>query len=186
MVEILLASPRFALQPSVTNRPFFPLWTALNGCLLDLRMPLYNRRLGKRPAKPIAVDLAIQRGLTVMAAFVEALGLSDGQAIMSSTDGWIKSISFQPRPFGLNWTAQHAIDPPEAVLAAQSRNDYVVDVEDLLHLAAKLVYAICGYNAGVIPDLTATMGFSRADDRVGITVVAREMDSQTVYRFDLT
>jgi hypothetical protein len=192
MLTDLRASPLFALQTSVTNRPYPPLWSAMNGCLLDLRLPLYHKRLQKKPPKPAATNLAVQRSLTMLAAFAAACHMGQGyQAVVSSENGWVTSISFQPRPYGMNWTAKHAIDPPEAVLRAGPRSDLEVSIEDVLHLAAKVVHAVAGYQAGALPDLTATYRFGRMrlmslDEVPSVNLIVREHEpSVMVYHANL-
>jgi hypothetical protein len=154
MLPVLHGSERFSDLP-VTIRPMTTVWTALERCLLALRLPLYYRRLGKRPANQKSTDLAIQASFTLLAAFAFACGTK--QVIVSSADGYTRSISFQPRPFGMNWTVRYAIYPAHLVHRDEPRR--IVTVEDMLYLAAKLVHAISGHVMGEMPDGTATLQF---------------------------
>lgn len=144
-----------------------PLWLAWDTALLALRLPLYHQRLGKRAPKPAAQAVAIQRGLALLAAFAACSGTH--QIIVSSQGGWIRSISFQPRPFNMSWTAEHAITPTSLVTRTAA---FQVSVEDILHLAAYVTYAISGCNAGQIVDLTATLKFLQQPDSGALLATA--------------
>jgi hypothetical protein len=91
-----------------TSQHHQTLWTAYNRTLLALRLPLYHNRLGKPRPKQTAYDEAIQMGLALLAAFAHHAGTH--QAIVR-IDGNGEAISFQPRPWAANWTAQHALSP---------------------------------------------------------------------------
>jgi hypothetical protein len=158
MLPMLQRSELYTLPPPAT-RPMETVWDALNACLLALRMPLYNQRLRKKPLSLKNHERATQQTLILLAAFAIAYGCK--QAIVSSLDGSVRSVSFQPRPFTLNWTQEHAISPVH--LTRPHINDDPrppnVSVEDMLFLAAKLVHAISGYNVGTMPDAVTTFSF---------------------------
>jgi hypothetical protein len=145
----------------VRNRPPMPLlWKILDTCLQELRLPLYSIRLGKKPPSPKDAARAIQRALALLTVFAHAVGTR--QAIVSIVDGWPQRISFQPRPFGLNWTADHAVDP----VAIPSRWHeapvfYEVSIEDMLHLAPKIAFAVSETNIGRPLNAVATFLFER-------------------------
>jgi hypothetical protein len=130
------------------------LWDALNQTLLALRLPLHHVYLGKSAPKPKDREAAIQCGLAFLGEFA---ALADTrQAIVSAAKGHPRSISFQPRPDGFNWTAEHAISGPDDSMLTRGA---AVGNEDVLFLAAKVACAVGGYQAGQMPDLTATFSF---------------------------
>lgn len=146
----------------VMNRPPDTLWHAHNTALLQLRLPLYAYRLQPKKAAPKAkiYDEAIQSGLAILAAFAQQAGTN--QAIVRLTDKWFDSISFQPRPSGANWTAEHAITPealhePLTDPLIGENNWAAVWTGDMLHLAGKtaLAYAHKNHNG----EGTATFEF---------------------------
>jgi hypothetical protein len=171
----VLRTTRPFVDLPVTNRPVTDLWSALDSCLMTLRMPLYHKRLRKPPPKPVVYANGVQAGLALVGAF--AAGFGTHQAIVSSKDGWIDRISFQPRPESMNWTASHAISPQ--ALVHRSPISYEVSIEDFLHLAAKVVYAVVAANAGAIPDVTATYAFRHTDETILVDLVVRELDGQS-------
>jgi hypothetical protein len=178
----ILRTTRPYVDLPVTNRAMTDLWSAMDDCLLKLRMPLYYRRFRKRPPKPADYHTAIQAGLALVGAF--ATGMGTNQAIISSRRGWIDRISFQPRPHGMAWSAKHAISPQDLVHAAHTTGPYEVSLEDFLHLSAKVVYAVAHHNAGEIPDATATYAFGRTEDAILVDLVVREHGGST-YRDSL-
>lgn len=148
----------FADMP-VTNRPEQDLWRAFDGCLLQLRLPLYHSRLGKPAPKPKQRVDAIQAALALLAAFARTYDTH--QAIITARDRWVRAISFQPRPEGLNWTAEYALHPVPNGDDRHPGEAARVSVEDLLHLAAKVACVIGGFQPGAIPvDFTATLVFN--------------------------
>jgi hypothetical protein len=176
LCALLRITRPFAHLP-VTNRPMTTLWAAMDDALMALRMPLYHKRLGKAPPKSADSAKAIQAGLALLGAF--ASGFGTRQAIVSSRNGWIDRISFQPRPEGINWTAAYAISPQAPVRRASTAIPYAVSIEDFLHLSAKVIYAVAGYNAGAIPDVTATYAFDLTHATIRVAVVVREHGVQT-------
>jgi hypothetical protein len=168
MVTLLATTGAFneaTLRP--TNNRSKPLWNAIDQTALALRLPLYNRRLGKQPAKPAVREEAIQKGLALLGAFGTVFDVK--QVVVSTKDGQVDRVSFQPRPNGLNWTARHAISP-EAMTRIPASPFEVTGV-DFIALAAKLVYAIGGYNAGFIPDVTATYDLRSLNQEIATDVV---------------
>jgi hypothetical protein len=155
MLPILRASEHFQSLPA-TNRHHKYLWNALDRCLLGLRLPLYNQRLGKKPATPKARDAVIQQALTLLGAFATAVGTH--RAILSSYQGRMQTISFQPRPYEIQWSAEYAIDPVALTRTTPSEPG-MVTVEDMLFLAAKIVHAVSGHNMNAMPDATSTIEF---------------------------
>jgi hypothetical protein len=180
LCSILRTTRPFANLP-VMNQPMATLWSAMDDTLKALRMPLYHKRLRKPPPKPADHLTAIQAGLALVGAFAGTFGTH--QAIVSSRHCWIDRISFQPRPESMNWTAQHAISPQE--LVHRSTMPYEVSLEDFLHLAAKVVYAVARRNAGAMPDATATYTFSQTWETVQVDVVVREHVDNQIYRANL-
>jgi hypothetical protein len=137
------------------SRPISTLWIALYLTLLGLRMPLYHAYLKKPAPKPKDRQAAIQRGLAMLATF--AFCTETNQAIVTAGDGHPRSICFQPRPFDINWTAEHALSiPDESVLVGRP----LVEIEDFIFLAPKVACAVGAYQAGHMPHLTATFIFS--------------------------
>ena len=108
VVEGLRQTVPFHRLPA-TSRPTEALWSAVNDTLLQLRLPLHHARLGKPRPKQKVYDAAIQSGLAVLGAFARQVGTS--QAIVRIAGGAPEAISFQPRPFGANWTREHGITP---------------------------------------------------------------------------
>lgn len=168
---------------TLTNRPMRDLWQAVNECHFDLRMPLYHKRLGKKPMKPANHQNAIRRALTILTAFAAAARIN--QAVVSSSGGWIRSISFQPRPHNMNWTADYAIDPPQEIEKHHTDGFEAVTIEDILHLAGKLACAVTGYNAGEMPDATATIVFLNVNAGLHARVVIREKETGVIHRAEL-
>lgn len=166
-----------------TNHPMRDLWHVVNTCHFDLRMPLYHKRLGKKPAKPAAHQNAVRRALAVLTAFAGAARIN--QAIVSSSAGWIRSISLQPRPHGMNWTADHAIDPPQVIEKHHTDGNEAVTIEDILHLAGKVACAVTGQNAGEMPDATATIVFLHVNAGLHARVTIREKETGAIHRAEL-
>ena len=107
-LEALRLTPAFQAAP-VKSRPERVLWEASDQALEQLRGPVYHKYLRKPALKPAAHENAIQSGLSVLAAFASAIGTK--QVLVRLSGDHIRAISFQPRPFGCNWTAEHAISP---------------------------------------------------------------------------
>lgn len=160
---------------SVTSRPLNDLWNALNSTLLELRGSIYHIRLGKKAPKLAARQATIQKCLALLSAFATVFGTR--QAIVSCERGLPRSISFQPQPEGLNWTAQHALsckhDIPQPI--------GLVETHDFMFLAVKTVCAIAHYQMGHMRDGTATFQFS-LPGKTMCAVVIRE--TQTHKSFD--
>ena len=93
-----------------------------------------------------------------------------GKAIVTSHGGQAHAISFQPRPFGINWTARHAIASADD---AQLSHGPKVGIDDMLFLAVKVTCVIAGYQAGHMAPSTATSMFRAAHPIV--VVIVREM-----------
>jgi hypothetical protein len=72
-------------------------------------LPLHYRRLGKSRPKPKAYDEAIQMGLAILACFAHCADTHRAIIRINANAG--EAISFQPRPWGANWTAAHALSP---------------------------------------------------------------------------
>jgi len=179
MAEQLRALPLFAELPART-RPMNTLWDALNQTLLELRLPLYHVYL-RKPAPKAGVRIAaIQCGLAYLGAFAHCTGTN--QAIVTTAGGHPRSISFQPRTDEFNWTAEHAISAPDDSMLC--RHATSVGIEDVLFLAAKVSYAVAGYQAGSAADYTATFTF---DGRPGnVKVVVRERLGKNTHRAEIT
>lgn len=168
---------------ALTNRPMRDLWAVVNECHFDLRMPLFHKRLGKKPAKPAAHTNAVRRALAVLTSFGAAARIN--QVIVSSSGGWIRSISFQPRPHGINWSAEYAITPLQVIEKHHTGGFESVTVEDIIHLAGKLACAVTGYNAGEMPDATATIVFLHIGSGLHARVVVREKETGLIHRAEL-
>jgi len=107
MARSLRQTPAFQNLPAINNRQ--AVWDALNGTLLQLRMPLFHKYLGKPIPKDAAYDVAIRSGLTILQAF--AATAATRQIIVRFTGGRTQAVSFQPRPSNANWTADHLLQP---------------------------------------------------------------------------
>jgi hypothetical protein len=163
---------------AATNRPMETLWWALNSVLLQMRNPLYWTKLKKAKPKDIQYQTALQNGLALLAAGAAALGTR--QAVVSSKDGLVRRISFQPRPYGVNWTALYALDPGLTVeIFGERPKGMHVEVSDILFLASKTTHLVTRNQAGRIIDCVATYLFFR--DPIGVDVVVREVDSGRIY-----
>lgn len=134
---------------SAKSRPKTMVWDAYDSTLLALRHPVHHAYLRKPALKPAAHDASIQAGLAVLAAF--ARGLNTRQALVRIEGDRCQTISFQPRPFGCNWTAAHAISPEslqgdwkdpllEGIESTPFGN--VVSTRKVVHLAGKVALAI--------------------------------------------
>jgi hypothetical protein len=145
IVEDLQNTLPFHDKLPVTNRPQNALWAALNRTLLELRLPLHHDRLRKPRPKPAVYDQAVQSGLAILASFARQAGTQ--RAITPLRNGIAQKVSFQPRPFDANWTATHALHPPEFCDPKQdpmTRDDPrlpQVSIADMLHLARKVAVA---------------------------------------------
>src|ERR1700722_5903183 len=106
-----------------------------------MRLPLYWRRLGRAIPNPAAYEIAVQSGLAILSTFANTVGTR--QAVLSSYAGTIISISFHPRPYGVNWTAEHALSQGEVTTMFPHDHGMHVEVSDMLHLAAKVAHATC-------------------------------------------
>jgi hypothetical protein len=173
VTQLSLTKP-FAELP-LMKRPMNTLWNALNRTLLALRMPLYHVYLGKPAPKPKDRTAAIQGGLAFLASF--ALCTDVGQAIISTRNGHLGSISFQPRPFEFNWTVEHLLSTADNIMHSSGT---VVGVEDVLFLAAKVAFAVGDYpyQPSGLPDLTATITFGPGY----ANVVVRELHGGQTHR----
>ena len=167
MVERLCLTPPFARLP-VTNRPMENLWLAVDQALMALRLPLYFRRLGKSQPKPAAYEIAIQTSLAILEAFAATVGTR--QAVLSSEGGRFTSISFQPRPYGVNWTAEHALTVGDVDETFHRVHAMHVEVSDMLHLAAKVTLAITRCKAGWMVDAITTFTFDQYAGTVSVLV----------------
>jgi len=167
MAERLLADRRFSDLPAMT-RPMNTVWTVLNNTLLVLRLPIYHLYLGKPAPKRAVREAAIQSALAMLATFADCVGTK--QSIITSHGGHAHAISFQPRPFGINWTARHAIASADDAQLSHGPN---VGIDDMLFLAVKVTCAIAGYQAGHMAPSTTTFLFGAAHPAV--VVIVREM-----------
>jgi hypothetical protein len=158
VVDALRRTPPYRSLP-VTNRPHDALWHAHNDALHMLRLPLHHQYLRKPRPKPAAFDAAIQAGLAILASFAWVIGTR--QAIVRISDGQRQAISFQPRPFGTNWTAEHAISPvslhsnvldpllaPSPPIEARAQPRLEVPTRDILHLAGKTALVLMNSTGG--------------------------------------
>lgn len=181
MADTLRTMKPFEELPART-RPMNTLWDALNQTLLDLRLPLYHVYLKKPAPKPGVRQAAVQCGLAYLGAFSHCTGTK--QAIVTTRGGHPRSISFQPRTEEFNWTAEHAISCAEG-RSMLTRHANRVDVDDVLFLAAKVSYAVGGYQAGCAPNYTTTFSFEGS--RPGnVRVVVRELNTRKSHRARIT
>jgi hypothetical protein len=166
----------------VMNRPMNVTWQALNDTLMAMRLPLYHKALRKPMPAEKAYETATQLGLALLGAFAAAVGTK--QAIVSSRGRWIDRISFQPRPDGMNWTAEHAIDPQNLVQRRPPDPNQNVQIEDFLFMAAKTTYVIGRHQAGTIPDTTATFAFGESTQGYPwVEAVVRELRTNAAPRY---
>jgi hypothetical protein len=145
IVAALQETKQFHNSMPVTSRPMNALWAAHERALLALRMPMHYDRLRKAKPKPKAYTEAIDLGLAILAAFAR---VADSQrAIVTFRDAGAASISFQPRPWGANWTSRHAlssglVEPKDDPMTADDPDRLPrVTTGDLLHMARKLTLA---------------------------------------------
>ena len=157
----------------LTDQPVSDLQQVLNTVLVAMRLPLYHRRLG-RPAPPDrAYDAAEQQGLAILAAFASAAGVR--QAILRADGSIVRSVSFQPRPEGLNWTAEYAIAPIEKQLA------HPISAADVLHLAVKVMDAALRCQWFHAPAGTGTFIFERSfEDAPSARFIFKDVRGQAV------
>ena len=167
MVMKLCLTLPFARLP-VTNRPMEDLYNALDQALHALRLPLYWRRLGRAMPKPAAYETAVRTGLAILAAFANAVGTK--QAVLSSYGGLMTSISFQPRPYGVNWTVDHALAQGDIHTEFTNRHGIYVEVSDMLHLASKVAHATCRCQAGQMVDAVTKFTFDPHDGPASVLV----------------
>lgn len=166
MVDNLRRTKPFSSLPPMT-RPLDELVFAHEYTLLALRLPLYHHRLRKARPKPKAYDVAIQQGLALLGAFAQEVGAR--QAIVRLEDGRPTAISFQPRPFGANWTRDHALSPealhdPTTDRLLLSDTLPRVSTGDMVHMAAKITLAVVDKHEAD-PNGTATFQFSADSPR---------------------
>ena len=102
--------------------------------------------------------------------------------MLSSEGGRFTSISFQPRPYGVNWTAEHALTLGDVERSFTKSMRMHIEVSDMLHLAAKVTLAITRCQAGRMVDAVTTFTF---DQYAGtVSVLVREISGRE-YRADL-
>ncbi|HTR91202.1 MAG TPA: hypothetical protein VMI73_05645 [Trebonia sp.] len=130
---------------------------------------------------------ALQCGLALLTGLALAVGTR--QVIVRCAAGRVVAISFQPRPFGGNWTAVHALasasllDPATDPFCAGDRRLPQVGTADLMLLAGKRVHVLLRHPWGRLPDGTATFRFGRnADERPAAGVVFHGRDGMRVLR----
>jgi hypothetical protein len=149
------------------------LWNALNTTLLELRASIYHVRLGKKAPKLVARQASIQKALALLGAFAATLGTR--QAIVSCERGLPRSISFQPQPDGLNWTAKHALsckhDIPQPI--------GLVEIHDFMFLAVKTICAVAHYQMGYMRDGTATFHFALPGKTLCALIVRETLSRQS-------
>jgi hypothetical protein len=83
-------------------------------------------------------------GLALLASFAHRAGTQ--HAIVRINEGTSLAVSFQPRPWGANWTAEHALQPDALVddpyrdpLTADGRRP-LVTTADILHLSRLVAF----------------------------------------------
>lgn len=167
MLQHLQTVPSFdVLCADAARRRVPPIWYALDRTLCGLRHALYADRLRKAPprsaAKRRTEEVELQKAVRSAFHLLEAFArLHETQQVIITTHrGWPCSVSFQPRPWGMNWTAEHAItfaDPAHNIPAAEPVCS--VTYEDLAHLAVKAVHAATARQLGKAGDMTATISF---------------------------
>ena len=124
--------------------------------------------------RPAAYETAIQSSLAILEAFAATVGTK--QAVLSSQGGRFTSISFQPRPYGVNWTAEHALTLGETEMIFHKARGMHIEVADMLHLAAKVTLAITRCQAGRMVDAVTTFTF---DQYAGTVSGAGARDQRT-------
>jgi hypothetical protein len=182
MARSLRQTPAFQNLPAINNRQ--AVWDALNGTLLQLRMPLYHRYLRKPVPKDKDFDVAIQSGLTILQAF--AATAATRQIIVRFTGGRTQAVSFQPRPSNANWTADHLLqpgsllDPDQDPLTAGGGMPQV-RTSDMLFLAHKVawVHATRALKVDAVPDGTATFQFEQTNEGPTVRLAFRPHDLPT-------
>ena len=182
MARSLRQTPAFQNLPAINNRQ--AVWDALNGTLLQLRMPLFHKYLGKPTPKDAAYDVVIRSGLTVLQAFAATAGTR--QIIVRFTDGRTQAVSFQPRPSNANWTADHLLqpgsllDPDQDPLTAGGGMPQV-RTSDMLFLAHKVawVHATRALKVDAVPDGTATFQFEQTNEGPTVRLAFRPHDLPT-------
>jgi len=180
MVEGLRQTAPFQSLPAMT-RPQDQFWHVLNNTLLQLRQPLYHQYLHKPVPKDKVYDEAIQSGLAILHVYAANTGTH--QAIVRLMNGHTDAISFQPRPLGANWTAQHLLQP-QALL--DSDKDPLttagglpeVSTLDMLHMAGKVAraFAMCSVGPKVPSNGTATFEFAKTDNQTPARLIYRPRD----------
>lgn len=174
----LVRTQGFTTSAAISDRPMETLWWMLNRIHLDMRQPLYWTRLKKAKPKDAQYQTALQQGLILLAAGAAAFGTR--QAVLSSKDGLVRSISFQPRPFGVNWTALYALDEGLTVeIFGERPKGMHVEISDILFLSSKVMHLITQNQAGRIIDAVGTFLFF--NDPIGADVVVREVGSGRLY-----
>jgi hypothetical protein len=118
--------------------------------------------------KPAAYEIAVQSGLAILSAFANTVGTR--QAVLSSYGGTIVSISFQPRPQGVNWAAEHALSRGDVTSMFPHDDGMHVEVSDMLHLAAKVAHATCRCQSGQMVDAVTTFTFDPQDGPASVQV----------------
>ena len=172
-VEGLRSTVPFRSLPA-TGRPTEELWSAHNSVLLQLRLPLYHQRLGKPRPKEKVYEEAIRSGLGALATFASLIGTC--QATVRIERGSREAISFQPRPFGANWTLVHCIQPvalqvdwTDPMLTyddidGRQTLTKAVSTRDIIHLAGKVALATAHLTEHTtFPSGTATYTFHGPD-----------------------
>jgi hypothetical protein len=170
----------------VTNRPLEELWQAHNDTLLKLRLPLHFSRLGKPQPKQKAYDAAIQTGLAELSSFASVVGTN--QVIVRIERGAPKAISFQPRPFAVNWVRPHGISPvalqtnwTDPLLTHDDFDGRIthttaVSTRDVVHLAGKVALALARQvEHGTHPSGHATFIFNPRGEVPGGRIVYRPL-----------
>jgi hypothetical protein len=172
-------TPAFQNLPAINSRQ--AVWDALNGTLLQLRIPLFHKYLGKPTPKDAAYDVAIRSGLTVLQAF--AATAATRQIIVRFTGDRAAAISFQPRPFHANWTAEHLLQPGSLLDSDQDPLTAgggmpQVRTSDMLFLAHKVAWAHAFRTLKVdtVPDGTATFQFGQTNGGATVRLTFRPRD----------
>ena len=167
----------------MTNRPTEELWSAHNAVLLQLQMPLHHERLRKPRPKDKAFDTAIQSGLAELCSFAAVAGTN--QAVVRIEGGAPRAISFQSRPFGVNWTPARCITPAELrndfkdplldtdAINGRSTLTMPVTVRDVVFLAGQVALALARQVEGLRANGVATFIFNARGEVPGGRVVYR-------------
>lgn len=181
MVALLMASPISATLRT-EGSSIRAIWWMLDDSLHGRK----TRLAGSRWAYS---EIALRRATLLLGAFALARGVK--RATVCCSDGLVQSISFYPPSFELEWATEHAIFTGALGDAREPIAGYLkVTVEDMLHLAARVVAAVIGSDIGSLPECcTASLVFAavpsnypgfRVQPAVRVTI-AHEGEDQAVF-----